>query len=194
MWLACRPSLFQANTVPTMAEFATRWLAVERYQSIDDTNVQLLISQASVLMTRVDRIQSESSQPRIRRRNMKILMVLTSHDVLGNTGRKTDFWFDDAVQTGPDRAEGALSDGQACRREIGRLRHRLLCGRTRPDVGPRRKAGFPSLCSSKRFELTRCKESRLGSYFDRDRRVLARSVMPGKMIQVSSWQVMEEAS
>ena len=26
---------------------------------------------------------------------MKILMVLTSHDVLGNTGRKTGFWFEE---------------------------------------------------------------------------------------------------
>ena len=26
---------------------------------------------------------------------MKILMVLTSHDVLGNTGRKTGFWLED---------------------------------------------------------------------------------------------------
>ena len=34
-----------------------------RYQSIDDTIVQLFISQSSVLMSRVDRIQSESSQP-----------------------------------------------------------------------------------------------------------------------------------
>ena len=26
---------------------------------------------------------------------MKILMVLTSHDQLGNTGRKTGFWFEE---------------------------------------------------------------------------------------------------
>jgi hypothetical protein len=40
--------LFQANIIlPTMAEFATPWLAVERYQSIDDTIVQLLASQTS---------------------------------------------------------------------------------------------------------------------------------------------------
>src|ERR1700686_4155475 len=31
----------------------------------------------------------------IRRRKMKILMVLTSHDVLGNTGRKTGFWLEE---------------------------------------------------------------------------------------------------
>src|SRR5204862_7289035 len=30
-----------------------------------------------------------------RRKNMKILMVLTSHDVLGNTGRKTGFWLEE---------------------------------------------------------------------------------------------------
>ena len=26
---------------------------------------------------------------------MKILMVLTSHDILGNTGRKTGFWLEE---------------------------------------------------------------------------------------------------
>jgi hypothetical protein len=62
VWLACqiRPSLFRANTVPTMAEFAARWLAVEQYQSIGDTIVQLFISQASVLITHVDRTQNPS--------------------------------------------------------------------------------------------------------------------------------------
>src|SRR5205823_11838978 len=28
---------------------------------------------------------------------MKILMVLTSHDVLGNTGRKTGFWLEEGA-------------------------------------------------------------------------------------------------
>src|ERR1700678_2436799 len=32
---------------------------------------------------------------RLRRRMVKILMVLTSHDVLGNTGRKTGFWLEE---------------------------------------------------------------------------------------------------
>jgi putative intracellular protease/amidase len=32
---------------------------------------------------------------RQRRINMKILMVLTSHDQLGNTGRKTGFWLEE---------------------------------------------------------------------------------------------------
>lgn len=39
------------------------WLSVTQYQSIDDTIVQLFIPQASVVMTRVDRIQTGSSQP-----------------------------------------------------------------------------------------------------------------------------------
>src|ERR1044071_1888384 len=30
-----------------------------------------------------------------RKRDMKILMVLTSHDQLGNTGRKTGFWLEE---------------------------------------------------------------------------------------------------
>src|ERR1044072_6696586 len=32
--------------------------------------------------------------PAIRRTDMKILMVLTSHDQLGTTGRKTGFWLE----------------------------------------------------------------------------------------------------
>jgi len=38
-------------------------VAQSRYQSIDDTIVQLFISQVSVLIARVERIQSECSQP-----------------------------------------------------------------------------------------------------------------------------------
>jgi len=30
-----------------------------------------------------------------RRNNMKILIVLTSHDQLGNTGKKTGFWLEE---------------------------------------------------------------------------------------------------
>lgn len=30
-----------------------------------------------------------------REKEMKILIVLTSHDVLGNTGRKTGFWLEE---------------------------------------------------------------------------------------------------
>ena len=34
-------------------------------------------------------------QTQPRRMNMKVLMVLTSHDQLGNTGRKTGFWLEE---------------------------------------------------------------------------------------------------
>src|SRR5271154_2582644 len=36
-----------------------------------------------------------AAQQELRRRIMKILMVLTSHDTLGNTGRKTGFWLEE---------------------------------------------------------------------------------------------------
>jgi hypothetical protein len=36
---------------------------------------------------------------------MKILMVLTSHDVLGNTGRKTGFWLEEFARL----ASGAVA-------------------------------------------------------------------------------------
>jgi hypothetical protein len=114
---------------------------------------------------------------------MKILMVLTSHDQLGNTGRKTGFWLEefaapyfvfrdadvqltlaspkggqppiDPKSDLPENqtpamarfkqdptAQKALSQGQTCRRESGRLRHSILCGRARPHVGPRGKHRF----------------------------------------------------
>src|SRR5947199_5103797 len=38
---------------------------------------------------------SGTSQVRSKEKNMKILMVLTSHDQLGNTGRKTGFWLEE---------------------------------------------------------------------------------------------------
>jgi hypothetical protein len=43
----------------------------ERYQSIDDTIVQLFIFQGSVLMSRVNRIQSKPSQSGIGERILK---------------------------------------------------------------------------------------------------------------------------
>jgi putative intracellular protease/amidase len=50
-------------------------------------------------MVRDLRLAEECSQssviPKTRRTNMKILMVLTSHDQLGNTGRKTGFWLEE---------------------------------------------------------------------------------------------------
>ena len=36
---------------------------------------------------------------------MKILMVLTSHDRLGNTGRKTGFWLEDCLLYTSDAAD-----------------------------------------------------------------------------------------
>src|SRR3954462_3892498 len=38
---------------------------------------------------------ASTGQSRDRRMRVKILMVLTSHDVLGNTGRKTGFWLEE---------------------------------------------------------------------------------------------------
>jgi len=38
---------------------------------------------------------SGCAQQRIREKKMKILMVLTSRDQLGNTGRKTGFWLEE---------------------------------------------------------------------------------------------------
>jgi hypothetical protein len=73
-----------------------------RYKGIDDTIVQLFISQASGLITRVERIQSECSTKNIRRRKMKILMVLIPHDVFANTGRKTSFWLEEFCYAGQD--------------------------------------------------------------------------------------------
>jgi putative intracellular protease/amidase len=46
-------------------------------------------------MSLVDRNSIGILTTRNRRRNMKILMVLTSHDVLGNTGLKTGFWLEE---------------------------------------------------------------------------------------------------
>ena len=38
---------------------------------------------------------------------MKILMVLTSHDTLGNTGRKTAFWLEEFMKLLGERAAHA---------------------------------------------------------------------------------------
>jgi hypothetical protein len=45
---------------------------------------------------------------------MKILMVLTSHDKLGNTGRKTGFWLEEF-------AAPLLHVQGSCRRDRARL-------------------------------------------------------------------------
>jgi len=106
-----------------------------------------------------------------RRRNMKILMVLTSHDQLATPPQDRLLLEEFAAPTlfsgtpasaalaSPKggqppidpksdlpenqtpamarsnrtrRAKGAFPDGHACRRESGRLRHSILCGRARP--------------------------------------------------------------
>jgi putative intracellular protease/amidase len=41
-------------------------------------------------------LNAESDQPK--ERVMKVLMVLTSHDQLGNTGRKTGFWLEEMAE------------------------------------------------------------------------------------------------
>jgi hypothetical protein len=44
---------------------------------------------------------------------MKILMVLTSHDKLGNTGRKTGFWLEEFAAQGRWRRNRArLAEGR----------------------------------------------------------------------------------
>jgi hypothetical protein len=48
-------------------------------------------------MSLVDRNSIGILTTRNKRRNMKLLMVLTSHDVLGNTGLKTGFWLEFAA-------------------------------------------------------------------------------------------------
>src|SRR4029079_10913221 len=49
----------------------------------------------SVLLFYIFAVVHDMRIPKQRRTNMKILMVLTSHDQLGNTGRKTGFWLEE---------------------------------------------------------------------------------------------------
>jgi hypothetical protein len=65
----------------------------DSYQSIGDTIGQLSCSSLSAVMGHPTSRKKYSTEQR--RRIMKILMVLTSHDVLGNTGRKTGFWLEE---------------------------------------------------------------------------------------------------
>src|SRR6266403_897598 len=67
----------------------------DRYQSIVDTFGQLCASDTSVLIAPCRPMQSDVHNEEQRRTKMKILMVLTSHDQLGNTGRKTGFWLEE---------------------------------------------------------------------------------------------------
>lgn len=70
---------------------------INRYQGIANTIVQLFVSRASGVMTFRSPTHSECSETGTEqsRKNMKILMVLTSHDTLGSTGRKTGFWLEE---------------------------------------------------------------------------------------------------
>jgi hypothetical protein len=54
---------------------------------------------------------------------MKILLVLTSHDKLGDTGRKTGFWLEEFGR--------ALREG----RGLGKLRHHRLNAYNWPEPG-----------------------------------------------------------
>jgi len=45
---------------------------------------------------------------------MKILMVLTSHDALGNTGRKTGFWLEHFADPRIPACEGTKAEEDSC--------------------------------------------------------------------------------
>jgi putative intracellular protease/amidase len=66
-----------------------------QYQCIANTIVQLFASAVSGLIWACGPFQSDVHNEQQRRKNMKIVMVLTSHDQLGNTGRKTGFWLEE---------------------------------------------------------------------------------------------------
>jgi putative intracellular protease/amidase len=66
-----------------------------RYLSIGDTFVQLCAMVTPDLMRTIAAVVLEIVRSKLRRKHMKIVMVLTSHDQLGNTGRKTGFWLEE---------------------------------------------------------------------------------------------------
>ena len=65
------------------------------YQSTADTIVQLFGLRGCGVIASSHAIQSVIRKKTDKETNMKILMVLTSHDQLGNTGRKTGFWLEE---------------------------------------------------------------------------------------------------
>src|SRR5260370_34135854 len=81
----------------------------DRYQSIGDTFVQLCGSGTSVVIAPCRPMQSDVRNEEQRKRNMKIVMVLTSHDTLGNTGLKTGFWRAYEATRGESRSRFCLS-------------------------------------------------------------------------------------
>jgi len=79
--------------VPVFITGLVGWPARDSYQGIGDTIGQLSCSGPFVVMGySTSRKHGNTGQ---RRRIVKILMVLTSHDQLGNTGRKTGFWLEE---------------------------------------------------------------------------------------------------
>ncbi len=65
------------------------------YLGIADTIVQLCGALKPDLITTIAAAELEIVRRKLRRKYMKFLMVLTSHDQLGNTGRKTGFWLEE---------------------------------------------------------------------------------------------------
>nr|WP_247717881.1 hypothetical protein [Qipengyuania proteolytica] len=65
---------------------------------------------------------------------MKILMVLTSHDKLGDTGKKTGFWLEDVLkQQGGDFSEGGVFGPHVVRDGL------LITGQNPPSSEPTAK-------------------------------------------------------
>jgi len=60
-----------------------------------DTYVQLFRTARTVLMWVVDPVQFKICNTDVKETQMKIVMVLTSHDQLGDTGLKTGFWLEE---------------------------------------------------------------------------------------------------
>jgi putative intracellular protease/amidase len=77
-----------------IADVSARILAFRSaYQGVGDTIVQLSCAKLSVVMA----LSKRNHRTLDHGGNMKILQVLTSHDQLGNTGRKTGFWLEEGA-------------------------------------------------------------------------------------------------
>jgi putative intracellular protease/amidase len=66
-----------------------------QYEGVADTIVQLFLHLSPALIAANGADSTEICISKTKETNMKILMVLTSHDQLGNTGRKTGFWLEE---------------------------------------------------------------------------------------------------
>jgi putative intracellular protease/amidase len=82
------------NASATQIRHGWRWVLPDAKIS-SNTFVQLSGSSASGVMELCAASTRAAHEKDKRRRNMKILMVLTSHDQLGDTGRKTGFWLEE---------------------------------------------------------------------------------------------------